>query len=249
MKVCSLNFKYVTTTKILTLKKAIVIDMKGLRKYTDPIIMSLEEVEELGKELDKNQPDLYQRLLDETKPEDVALMVYTSGTTGPPKGAMLTHQNILNMTESFMPICPMYETDEVVSYLPLCHIAERVFSLIIPLYSGCTVNFAESLDTVQEALKEIYPTVFLGVPRIWEKPIMSFIGLRAFPAVILCGMDSIPGAIVGGLIIGVSENLAGGYLDHLLGGGVKEITAFVVVILIMMIRPYGLFGTKEIERV
>jgi len=78
---------------------------------------------------------------------------------------------------------------------------------------------------------------------------MSFIGLRAFPAVILCGMDSIPGAIVGGLIIGVSENLAGGYLDHLLGGGVKEITAFVVVILIMMIRPYGLFGTKEIERV
>ena len=59
-------------------------------------------------------------------------------------------------------------------------------------------------------MKEIYPTVFLGVPRIWEKPIMSFIGLRAFPAVILCGMDSIPGAIVGGLIIGVSENLAGG---------------------------------------
>ncbi|PIZ21068.1 MAG: long-chain fatty acid--CoA ligase, partial [Deltaproteobacteria bacterium CG_4_10_14_0_8_um_filter_43_12] len=80
--------------------------MKGLRKYTDPIIMSFEEVEELGKELDKNQPDLYQRLLDETKPEDVALMVYTSGTTGPPKGAMLTHQNILNMVKSFMPICP-----------------------------------------------------------------------------------------------------------------------------------------------
>lgn len=81
------------------------------------------------------------------------------------------------------------------------------------------------------------------------KPIMGSIGLRAFPAVILGGMDSIPGVILGGLIIGVVENLAGGYLDHLLGGGVKEITAFVVVILIMMIRPYGLFGTEEIERV
>lgn len=142
MKVCSLNFKYVTTTKILTLKKAIVIDMKGLRKYTDPIIMSLEEVEELGKELDKNQPDLYQRLLDETKPEDVALMVYTSGTTGPPKGAMLTHQNILNMTESFMPICPMYETDEVVSYLPLC--------VILP--SGCSQCLSPYIQDVRSIL-------------------------------------------------------------------------------------------------
>ena len=83
----------------------------------------------------------------------------------------------------------------------------------------------------------------------YVKPIMGSIGLRAFPAVILGGMDSIPGAIVGGLMIGVTENLAGGYLDHFLGGGVKEITAYVVVILIMMIRPYGLFGTEEIERV
>ncbi|MDY7030928.1 MAG: branched-chain amino acid ABC transporter permease [Thermodesulfobacteriota bacterium] len=83
----------------------------------------------------------------------------------------------------------------------------------------------------------------------YVKPIMSFVGLRAFPAIILGGMDSIPGAILGGLIIGVTENLTGGYLDHLLGGGVKEITAFVVVILIMMIRPYGLFGTEQIERV
>lgn len=80
-------------------------------------------------------------------------------------------------------------------------------------------------------------------------PLMSYIGLRAFPAAVLGGLDSIPGAILGGIIIGVAENLAGGYVDHIFGGGVKEITAFIVVLIVMMVRPYGFFGTKEIERV
>ena len=78
---------------------------------------------------------------------------------------------------------------------------------------------------------------------------MNFIGIRAFPAAVLGGMDSVAGAVIGGLIIGVIENLAGGYLDTLLGGGIKEITAFVVLIIILMVKPYGLFGTEEIERV
>lgn len=78
---------------------------------------------------------------------------------------------------------------------------------------------------------------------------MNFVGIRAFPAAVLGGMDSVAGSIIGGLIIGVIENLAGGYLDTLLGGGIKEITAFVVLIIILMVRPYGLFGTEEIERV
>ena len=81
------------------------------------------------------------------------------------------------------------------------------------------------------------------------EPIMSFTGLRALPAIILGGLDSIPGAIVGGLIIGVAENLAGFYLEGYLGSGVREITAYAIVLIVMMIRPYGLFGSKEIERV
>ena len=81
------------------------------------------------------------------------------------------------------------------------------------------------------------------------EPIMGFTGLRALPAIILGGMDSVPGAIIGGLIIGVSENLAGFYLEDYLGSGMKEITAYVIVLIVMMIRPYGLFGKKEIERV
>ncbi len=78
---------------------------------------------------------------------------------------------------------------------------------------------------------------------------LSAFGLKVFPAVILGGLDSIPGAIVGGFIIGILENLSGGYLDHFFGGGVKEVAPFVALVVILMIKPYGLFGTEEIERV
>ena len=81
------------------------------------------------------------------------------------------------------------------------------------------------------------------------EPIMGFTGLKALPAVILGGLDSVHGAILGGLIIGVAENLAGFYLEDYLGSGMNEITAYIIVLIVMMIRPYGLFGTKEIERV
>jgi branched-chain amino acid transport system permease protein len=78
---------------------------------------------------------------------------------------------------------------------------------------------------------------------------LSSVGLKVFPAVILGGLDSIPGAVLGGLIIGVLENLSGGYLDQFVGGGIKEVAPFVVLVIILMIKPYGLFGTEEIERV
>src|SRR5262249_25728922 len=78
---------------------------------------------------------------------------------------------------------------------------------------------------------------------------LSFIGLKVFPAVILGGLDSVPGAVVGGVAIGVLENLAGGYLDPLVGGGTKEVAPFIVLVLALMLKPYGLFGTVEIERV
>ena len=78
---------------------------------------------------------------------------------------------------------------------------------------------------------------------------LAAVGLKVFPVVILGGLDSIPGAVLGGLIIGVLENLSGGYLDHYFGGGVKEVAPFVILVIILMIKPYGLFGTEEIERV
>jgi len=155
--------------RLSQLRKIIVIDMKGLRHYNDPDILSFSEVERLGEALARQQPVLFEKLITSTQSEDVALMVYTSGTTGPPKGAMLTHRNLLAIGNSFSQVTFIHDRDQVVSYLPLCHVAERLLSVILALYGGYTVNFAESIDTVQESLFEISPTIFVGVPRIWEK--------------------------------------------------------------------------------
>ncbi len=151
------------------LRRVIVMDMKGLRNYRDPILISFQEVEQMGREAHLKDPNRFSSLLDQLRTEDIALMVYTSGTTGPPKGAMLSHRNIITMLENITKVLPLYDTDELVSYLPLCHVAERLLSVMVPMYVGYTVNFAESVETVTEAMREIYPTVFLGVPRIWEK--------------------------------------------------------------------------------
>jgi len=156
-------------SRLPELRKIVVMDMKGLRHYRDPDTLSFSELESLGKEKDKASPGLFEELLGRTRPDDVALMVYTSGTTGPPKGAMLTHRNLVSLARGFSQVTEMKSEDQVVSYLPLSHIAERLVSLILALQVGYTVNFAESIDTVQESLYEIAPTVFVAVPRIWEK--------------------------------------------------------------------------------
>ena len=151
------------------LKKIIVKDMKGLRKYPKDRIVSFKEVEELGRQLSKKSPSLYLEEVNKGNSEDICIMIYTSATTGPPKGAMVTHQNIEATAWASADAMEVSQKDTVVSYLPLCHVAEQIFSLYLPLFVGNTVNFAESIATIQEDLREIAPTVFLGVPRIWEK--------------------------------------------------------------------------------
>ncbi len=151
------------------LKKIIVVDMKGLRRYQEPMIMSFKEVEDIGRRLNDREPELFENMVRSTKAEDPAIIVYTSGTTGQPKGAMISHKNMIAMIKGLSQILDFRHTDSFVSALPLCHIAERMFSLIFPMWAGCTVNFAESVATLQEDLSEISPTAFLNVPRIWEK--------------------------------------------------------------------------------
>ena len=151
------------------LKKIVVVDMKGLKKYEDPMIMSFEEVQGLGRAVEQADPGLCEEMIRDTDPKSVALIVYTSGTTGKPKGAMISHKGVLSMIEGLQEVFHFTRKDSFVSSLPLCHIAERMFSVIFPMYAGCTVNFAESITTLQNDLREISPTVFLNVPRIWEK--------------------------------------------------------------------------------
>jgi long-chain acyl-CoA synthetase len=151
------------------LQSIIVIDMKGMRRYPREKIRSFDDVSAMGEALEREQPDRFREEVNKGDPEDLCIMVYTSGTTGPPKGAMINHRNVEAMTAATVDAIGATADDSVVSYLPLCHVAERIFSLFLPLYVGYTVNFAESVATIQSDLREIAPTIFLGVPRIWEK--------------------------------------------------------------------------------
>jgi len=151
------------------LERIIVIDPRGLRGYADPRLMTFEELEERGRALDEQDPALFRRLASERTPEEIGMIVYTSGTTGPPKGAMLSESNLANAVRISGTIWNASSGDRVLSYLPLCHVGEKIFTIYVPLSSGASANFAESIDTVVANLREVEPTIFLGVPRIWEK--------------------------------------------------------------------------------
>jgi long-chain acyl-CoA synthetase len=144
-------------------------DGRGLRRYRDPRLLSFEEVERRGAGREAREPGLFDALVDATRAEDVSFLIYTSGTTGSPKGAMITHRNVLAQARTAAAATGIRAGDTVVSYLPLCHVAEQIFSVFLPLHLGMPVSFAESIRTIQEDLREIAPSVFLGVPRIWEK--------------------------------------------------------------------------------
>ena len=151
------------------LEKIIVMDMEGLKHFHDSMVMSMEALQNLGQQAEEKDPELFERRLYETEPDDLSVLIYTSGTTGPPKGAMLTHHNALWTAKTCAQVFGAKNTDEVLSYLPLCHIAERMFSVFIPIAHGYTVNFVEHPDTIPQNMREVSPSVLFGVPRIFEK--------------------------------------------------------------------------------
>ncbi|MDB4443865.1 long-chain fatty acid--CoA ligase [bacterium] len=155
--------------RVPQLKKVIVWDLEGLRHFRDPLVMTYDELLEVGKSVEGEKPGLFEQRMDEVEPEDVCMLIYTSGTTGPPKGAMLTHRNLTWMGRAFPRVNPMDDKEEVMSFLPLCHVFEQLFSVMGHITCGYTVNFIENLDTVTDNMIEISPTVGYAVPRIWEK--------------------------------------------------------------------------------
>jgi long-chain acyl-CoA synthetase len=160
-----LNFR----DKVPQLKKVIVWDLEGLRHFNDPMVMTYEDLLNEGRELIDREPELIEKRMDEVESDDVSMLIYTSGTTGPPKGAMLTHRNMTWMGKAITTVNPMIDTEEVMSFLPLCHIFEQLFTVFGQITHGYTVNFIENLDTVTDNMREISPTVGYAVPRIWEK--------------------------------------------------------------------------------
>ena len=143
-------------------------DPKGMRNYHQEYLISLEKVQELGKELDQKEPDLFEKIVDEGHGDDVCLLFYTSGTTALPKGALLSHWNMLTMGRNLMAVDPCYDTDDFVSYLPFAWIGEQMMSISCGLQVGYTLNFPEEPDTAQDNIREIGPHVMFAPPRLYE---------------------------------------------------------------------------------
>ncbi|MCH8532488.1 MAG: AMP-binding protein [Saccharospirillum sp.] len=151
------------------LEHIVVFDPKGLQGYDASLWMSLDALIELGAETLQKQPDRIPQRLAEQKPDDTALVVFTSGSTGLPKAAMISFENIWAQMALLWDAVPSTAGENVLSYLPLCHVAEQAFSTMNAMARRMVVNFGESLRTIRTDLQEISPQMFFGVPRIWEK--------------------------------------------------------------------------------
>lgn len=148
--------------------KVIYYEPKGLRSYQEPYLASFPDIEELGRAFDREHPGLFEAELSQGRPDDVAILSTTSGTTGKPKLAMLTHRNLINQGAGLLAVDPLGPDDEFVSFLPLAWVGEQMITVAAGLQCGLTINFPESTDTVQENIREIGPRVMFSPPRIWE---------------------------------------------------------------------------------
>lgn len=152
------------------LKYIFCVDMKGMRGYRHPMLKSFADVLALGRSRIASDLALVEAHIDALKASDTAVIVYTSGTTGRPKGARLSHRGLIANARRMIARHGLDRQQlSMLAYLPLCHVAEREFSTVMQLINGTTVSFAESIDTVLQDAREVAPNAMIGVPRIWEK--------------------------------------------------------------------------------
>jgi long-chain acyl-CoA synthetase len=152
-----------------TLEKIVVFDMEGLAAFSDPMVLSLAEFMALGQNHRQGRAELWDEMVGSRTADDLAVLVYTSGTTGPPKGAMHSNRSVVHQMRHSGDLIPSTDNEERLVFLPLCHVAERVGGYYNSLALGSVMNFAESPETVPDNLREVQPTAFLAVPRVWEK--------------------------------------------------------------------------------
>jgi len=151
------------------LRKIVVFDMEGLHDLDDDGVIGLDALRALGRAHMAREPKALDERIAALDPQALAILVYTSGTTGKPKGAMHSHRSLVTAMRGYHHITAQYESDERMCFLPLCHIAERMGGEYFAMYSGSKLNFVENPDTVPENVREIAPTVATAVPRVWEK--------------------------------------------------------------------------------
>ena len=152
-----------------TLQKIVVFDMEGLSGFSDPMVLSLAEFMALGRNHAQGKEALWDEMIGSRSAGDLAILVYTSGTTGPPKGAMHSNRSVTHQMRHANDLFPSTDNEERLVFLPLCHVAERIGGYYVSLALGSVMNFAESPETVPDNLREVQPTAFLAVPRVWEK--------------------------------------------------------------------------------
>jgi long-chain acyl-CoA synthetase len=150
-------------------KKVIVDDPKGMRHYDDPLLAFFNDIQTSGRRLADTRPQLFDELCAEVSPDDVGMINYTSGTTGLPKGSMITQKNMVAVARLQDAVDSAQDNFEYVSFLPFAWIGEQQFGVYWPLYKAFAVNFPEKVETVQENIREIGPHILLAPPRIWEK--------------------------------------------------------------------------------
>jgi len=150
------------------LKKVIYWDPKGLKNYDDPILISFTEVINRGKQYDQEHPGLFEENVDKGKGDDTAFIYYTSGTTGLPKGAKLTHRALINTAQGFVSRYPLCENDDLISNFPMAWVGDSFFATIPHLITGARLNFSEEPETVAEDTREVGPNFVIYGPRQWE---------------------------------------------------------------------------------
>ncbi len=152
-----------------TLEKIIIFDMEGLRKLDDPMCMSFDALVDLGSAFAAENPAVWDEEIDAARPGDLMILTYTSGTTGPPKGAMISEANMMFMMGTLQGCYGVRPSDEQLGFLPLAHVAGRMFYTFVVIEAGSVVNLVENPETLVRDIQEVSPTIHFAVPRVWEK--------------------------------------------------------------------------------
>ncbi len=212
-------------------KKVFVFDWKGLRGFEHERVESVEALYAAGSLYGERNPGRIDRIVADGRADDLAILIYTSGTTGLPKGSMISQRYIMFQIQLAPDAVRQLPSDDVLTYLPLCHVAERIFSAWVPVATGATINFAESPETVLQNLVELSPTYMFAVPRVLEKfysrvatamAEATWIGQKAYAAAMRVGMRR-ANAIIAGDLVDTATRLQFQVADRLVFRNIKKL--------------------------